>query len=82
MAADLKRSWEILRVPLMTWDVGEREKPAGGNGWAAMVTDHKSTETRSRMRLVFFDQEAVARVCEECGDQSWEKNSECACDAP
>eukprot|EP00961_Rhodomonas_salina_P255964 3459191-Rhodomonas_salina.1 len=62
MAADLKRSWEILRVPLTTWDVGEREKPAGGNGWAAM--------------------EVVARVCEECGDRSWEKNSECACDAP
>eukprot|EP00961_Rhodomonas_salina_P039295 528298-Rhodomonas_salina.1 len=44
LAEDLVKSGEILQFKPEAWNVGDRDKPAGGNGWAMVVLGHRSTE--------------------------------------
>eukprot|EP00961_Rhodomonas_salina_P254928 3445316-Rhodomonas_salina.1 len=58
LAEDLVKSGEVLRFKPEMWNAGDRDKPAGGNGWAMVVMGHRSTEHKSRMLLHFIDPQA------------------------
>eukprot|EP00961_Rhodomonas_salina_P204502 2759419-Rhodomonas_salina.1 len=77
-------SKEVLRVRQEAWAATDpdRELPQGGNGWAAVVTNHQSTHLTSRMKLYYIDQQATLQSCNECGDIRWESDGRCGCEAP
>eukprot|EP00961_Rhodomonas_salina_P052935 709728-Rhodomonas_salina.3 len=84
LVVDLMNSKEVLRVLPEAWAATDpdRERQPGGNGWAAVVTNHQSTHSTLRMKLYYIDQQVTLHSCNKCGDIRWESDGRCSCEAP